>query len=191
VLLSKGSQRYFHKVIRMLQPRHQRKTTFVNLDRIRCLVQDICGYTPSDETIWRSIHSVTLQRLTCEFLWKCKHNTFRVGDFWYHIETLEIYGRCHAFGVPETLEHIALECDASGQKLIWGPTRRLWSKKYSALLGEADILSSQMLCSRSPAYSLASYAGTHPTQEDWIIAGFCAYVPQVRMIIAQIMAVDR
>ncbi|KAF7343129.1 ATP-dependent bile acid permease [Mycena venus] len=47
-----------------------------------------------------------------------------------------------------------------------------------ALLGEADILSGQMMCPQSPADSLASYAGTHPTQEDWVIAGICAYVPQ-------------
>ncbi|KAJ7846225.1 multidrug resistance-associated ABC transporter [Mycena olivaceomarginata] len=47
-----------------------------------------------------------------------------------------------------------------------------------ALLGEADILGGQMLCPRSPADSLASFAGTHPTKEDWVIAGICAYVPQ-------------
>ncbi|KAF7343123.1 ATP-dependent bile acid permease [Mycena venus] len=47
-----------------------------------------------------------------------------------------------------------------------------------ALLGEADTLSGQMLCPRSPADSLASYAGTHPTKEDWVITGICAYVPQ-------------
>jgi hypothetical protein len=44
--------------------------------------------------------------------------TFKVGDIWYHIDTHEIRGQCHSCGVPETLEHIALECDASGQKLI-------------------------------------------------------------------------
>ncbi|KAJ7349778.1 multidrug resistance-associated ABC transporter [Mycena albidolilacea] len=47
-----------------------------------------------------------------------------------------------------------------------------------ALLGEADILGGQMLCPRSPADSLASFAGTHPKKEDWVIAGICAYVPQ-------------
>ncbi|KAJ7824278.1 multidrug resistance-associated ABC transporter [Mycena leptocephala] len=47
-----------------------------------------------------------------------------------------------------------------------------------ALLGEVDILSGQMLCPRSPADSLAAYADTRPTKEDWVIAGICAYVPQ-------------
>ncbi|KAJ6451182.1 hypothetical protein C8R45DRAFT_848593, partial [Mycena sanguinolenta] len=107
------------------------KTTLINLDRICCSVQEVCGYTPTNETIWRSIRSVTLQRLTREFMWKCIHNTFRVGDFWSHIETLEIYGRCHVCDVPETLEHIALECDASHQKLIWDLMCNLWPRKYS------------------------------------------------------------
>lgn len=103
----------------------------MNLDRIRCSVQEISNYAPSNENIWRSIRSVTLQRLTQEFLWKCVHNTFRVGDFWSHIDTLEIRGRCHVCDVPETLEHIALECQAPGQKLIWNLTQQLWLKKYA------------------------------------------------------------
>ncbi|KAJ6552953.1 multidrug resistance-associated ABC transporter [Mycena capillaripes] len=48
-----------------------------------------------------------------------------------------------------------------------------------ALLGEADVLSGQMMCPRSPADSVACFAaGSHPTKEDWVIQGICAYVPQ-------------
>ncbi|KAJ7839656.1 hypothetical protein B0H13DRAFT_1650072 [Mycena leptocephala] len=131
ILLSTGSQRIFTKIIRSLRPRPYRKFTFTNLDRIRCSVQEISQYTPSDEVIWRSTRSVTLQRTTREFFWKCIHNTFRVGDFWSHLDTLEIHGQCHTCGVPETLEHIALECNAAGQSLIWSLTRQLWAKKYA------------------------------------------------------------
>ncbi|KAJ7814472.1 hypothetical protein B0H13DRAFT_1514350, partial [Mycena leptocephala] len=126
ILLSTGSQRIFTKIIRILQPAPYRKFTFVNLDRIRCSVEEISHYTPSDEAIWRSTRSVTLQRMTREFFWKCIHNTFRVGDFWSHIDTLEICGQCHTCGVPESLEPIALECNAPGQKLIWSLTQQLW-----------------------------------------------------------------
>ncbi|KAJ7685835.1 multidrug resistance-associated ABC transporter [Mycena rosella] len=47
-----------------------------------------------------------------------------------------------------------------------------------ALLGEADVLSGQMMCPRSPADSLASFAVSHPTKEEWVIQGICAFVPQ-------------
>ncbi|KAJ7305532.1 hypothetical protein DFH08DRAFT_633301, partial [Mycena albidolilacea] len=58
------------------------------------------------------------------------HNTFRVGDFWSHIKNSEIKGICHTCSVPESLEHIALECGAPGQKLIWLFTQQLWTLKY-------------------------------------------------------------
>ncbi|KAJ2928554.1 hypothetical protein H1R20_g8546, partial [Candolleomyces eurysporus] len=46
-----------------------------------------------------------------------------------------------------------------------------------ALLGEADILTGQLMCPRSPPDSLASYAKVGP-EEEWIVDGMCAYVPQ-------------
>ncbi|KAJ8693740.1 hypothetical protein PTI98_008710 [Pleurotus ostreatus] len=46
------------------------------------------------------------------------------------------------------------------------------------LLGEADILTGQVLCPRSPPDSLASYAGKSIPKEDWVVEGVCAYVPQ-------------
>ncbi|KAF8069172.1 multidrug resistance-associated ABC transporter [Lyophyllum atratum] len=47
-----------------------------------------------------------------------------------------------------------------------------------ALLGEADVLTGQVLCPRSPPDSLASFAGVHVAKEDWVVQGVCAYVPQ-------------
>lgn len=46
-----------------------------------------------------------------------------------------------------------------------------------ALLGEADLLSGQVLCPRSPPDSLASYSKTDK-ENGWIVPGICAYVPQ-------------
>ncbi|KAJ7233327.1 hypothetical protein C8J57DRAFT_1090633 [Mycena rebaudengoi] len=102
----------------MLRTKPYRKSTFTNLDRIRCSVEEVSKYTP-------------MQRLTREFFWKCIHNTFRVGDFWTHIDTLEMRERCNVCNIPESLEHTALECDAQGQQLIWNLTQQLWSWKYN------------------------------------------------------------
>ncbi|KAJ6537829.1 hypothetical protein B0H19DRAFT_961820, partial [Mycena capillaripes] len=68
----------------------------VNLDHIKCEVEEISNLTPSDEKVWKSIRSVTFQRLTQEFFWKCIHNTFRVSDFWLHIPTLQCSGQSQA-----------------------------------------------------------------------------------------------
>ncbi|KAJ6507061.1 hypothetical protein C8R45DRAFT_1176752, partial [Mycena sanguinolenta] len=110
--LHRGSQRSFTKIIRKLKPKPLRKSPFVNLDRIRCAVGEISNYTPSDRMIWKSVRSTTLQRLTREFYWKCIHNTFRVGDFWLHIDPLSIRAECQTCRVPDSLDHIALECNS-------------------------------------------------------------------------------
>ncbi|KAJ7672968.1 hypothetical protein DFH06DRAFT_1266805 [Mycena polygramma] len=123
ILISTGSQRTWTKVIK--------KSTFINLDRIRCSVQEISDYTPTDEMIWSSIRSTNLRRLHRELFWKSIHDIFRVGDFWIHIDNLEVIATCKTCGVPETSEHIAMECDASGARLIWQLTEKLWSTKYS------------------------------------------------------------
>ncbi|OAX35090.1 P-loop containing nucleoside triphosphate hydrolase protein [Rhizopogon vinicolor AM-OR11-026] len=49
-----------------------------------------------------------------------------------------------------------------------------------ALLGEADIITGQVVCPRSPPGALACFANQNVTKEEWIVPGVCAYVPQVR-----------
>ncbi|KAJ7512873.1 multidrug resistance-associated ABC transporter [Mycena galericulata] len=47
-----------------------------------------------------------------------------------------------------------------------------------ALLGEADLLTGQMLCPRSPPDSLAAFADVHVSKDEWVVQGMCAHVPQ-------------
>ncbi|KAJ7691594.1 P-loop containing nucleoside triphosphate hydrolase protein [Mycena rosella] len=47
-----------------------------------------------------------------------------------------------------------------------------------ALLGEADLLTGQMLCPRSPPNALAAFTDVHISKEEWVVQGICAYVPQ-------------
>ena len=51
-----------------------------------------------------------------------------------------------------------------------------------ALLGEADLLTGQLICPRSPPDALASFVGKEVSEEEWIVPGVCAYVPQVRAL---------
>ncbi|KAH7906727.1 multidrug resistance-associated ABC transporter [Hygrophoropsis aurantiaca] len=47
-----------------------------------------------------------------------------------------------------------------------------------ALLGEADVLTGQVLCPRSPPDAIASFEKQKVPGEGWIVPGVCAYVPQ-------------
>ncbi|KAJ6505702.1 hypothetical protein C8R47DRAFT_967574 [Mycena vitilis] len=84
----------------------------------------------SDKTIWTSLRSPNIPRLTRNFLWKCVHNIFRVGPFWDHIENLEFLGQCPHCKVDESLQHIMLECNAQGPTQIWRLCSTLWGFKY-------------------------------------------------------------
>lgn len=53
-----------------------------------------------------------------------------------------------------------------------------------ALLGEADFLTGQVLCPRTPPDAIAQFAGQMPKDdEEWVVEGVCAYVPQVSSFI--------
>ena len=52
-------------------------------------------------------------------------------------------------------------------------------RRILALLGEADILTGQLFCPRSPPNAIALYTQKKP-DEEWVVKGLCAYVPQVR-----------
>ena len=42
-----------------------------------------------------------------------------------------------------------------------------------------DVLTGQILCPRSPPDIIAQYVGTQIPEEEWVVEGACAYVPQV------------
>ena len=50
-----------------------------------------------------------------------------------------------------------------------------------ALLGEADMLTGQVSCPRTPQDAIAAFAKESPSDEEWVVEGVCAYVPQVRV----------
>jgi len=130
ILLKEGNQRLFNKVIISLRDKPTRKSAAINLDRIRCCIGDDFGYQPTDSTIWTSIRSRNIHRLTRNFLWKCMHNIYRIGQFWEHIPTLETVALCPTCRITESMEHIMLECQAPGQQQLWRLTEQLWRLRY-------------------------------------------------------------
>ncbi|KAJ7806259.1 hypothetical protein B0H13DRAFT_1669899 [Mycena leptocephala] len=130
ILLMEGSQRSFTKIIKSMREKPTRKSTTINLDRIRCCIEEAFQYRPNDSAIWTSIRSNNIHRLTRNFLWKCMHDIFHVGRYWEHVPNLEILSQCQTCGAPESLEHIMLECDASGQRQVWQQTELFWRLRY-------------------------------------------------------------
>ncbi|KAI0302402.1 hypothetical protein B0F90DRAFT_1714514 [Multifurca ochricompacta] len=47
-----------------------------------------------------------------------------------------------------------------------------------SLLGEADFLTGQVMCPKTPPDAIACFADTIPPPDEWAMDGVCAYVPQ-------------
>ncbi|KAJ6527512.1 hypothetical protein B0H19DRAFT_969846 [Mycena capillaripes] len=132
ILLKEGTQHSFTQAIKHLADHPTRRSTAINLDRIRCSMEDEFGFQPTDSTIWTSMRSKNIHRLTRNFLWKCVHDIYHLGKFWERVPTLEHLAQCSACHLPESLEHIMLECDAPGQQQVWRLAKSLWQLRYPA-----------------------------------------------------------
>jgi hypothetical protein len=54
----------------------------------------------------------------------------------------------------------------------------LQCKPIPGLLGEADVLTGQVIAPRTPPNALASFTGRSISRENWVVPGTSAYVPQ-------------
>jgi len=57
------------------------------------------------------------------------HDGYKVGDYWDGKNEVEIRGRCHRCHVPESMEHILLECEETGQREIWDLAETMWKSR--------------------------------------------------------------
>lgn len=77
------------------------------------------------------------------------------------------------------LVDLNLKFPRGGLSLVCGKLGSGKTLLLLALLGEADVLTGQVVCPRSPPDSLASLCSVKPSPNDWVVDGLCAYVPQV------------
>ncbi|KAL6297791.1 hypothetical protein BKA93DRAFT_700196, partial [Sparassis latifolia] len=105
--------------VRAYTPHLSWPTTVSLLDLAHTAVQDICGWSSTDATLWLSVRSHDISCNLQDFLWKGLHRAFRCGHFWSHLPGYEEQVTCEACSVEESLSHILTECTAPGQLQIW------------------------------------------------------------------------
>ncbi|KAJ7437887.1 hypothetical protein B0H11DRAFT_1753262 [Mycena galericulata] len=132
IQLKAGTQRSFTKIIQSIREKPTRKSPENHLDRIRVCIAEQFKFQPMDNAIWSSIRSTNIHRLTRNFLCKCIHDIYHVGAFWERVPSLKILARCSAYHIPESMEHIMLECEAPGQQQVWRSTQTVWQLRYTA-----------------------------------------------------------
>jgi len=128
-LVSMTQSLAYKGICEMKLPRDRRGTTQM-LAITRHAVKALTGNFPDDQQVWRSTRHQDFSKMFCTFLWKSLHNTHKIGNYWDNIENYSHRGLCTKCRVTENLEHILLECDIPGQRVVWKNVKELWLKKH-------------------------------------------------------------
>jgi hypothetical protein len=123
------SQSLLYKGVKQRKASESRPATQKNIDCIQNAVEEIMGHLHKEEDIWRSLKR--RDRLAAKpsvFLWKSIHQIHKIGKFWKTIpELTERRMPCDVCEVEEeSMEHILLECKATGQERVWKLVKDLW-----------------------------------------------------------------
>ncbi|EJD32733.1 hypothetical protein AURDEDRAFT_77501 [Auricularia subglabra TFB-10046 SS5] len=128
-----------------------RRMTTTNLDRARESVAETHAKKATDHALWQSTQRPEFSREVRVFLWRSMHEGHKIGEYWARMDnpTYQNRGYCTICGhnVPETLEHILLECADPAREQIWGLAEDLWRHKhpkwhplsYSLILGCGQV----------------------------------------------------
>ncbi|KAJ3838514.1 hypothetical protein F5878DRAFT_652017 [Lentinula raphanica] len=113
------------------QRKINRRATTQNLGRAQACAAEVNGKTPSEPLLWRSVRHRDISRRIQFFLWMTFHDAYKVGTYWEQIPGYEHRSNCQYCHVPETMQHILLECSCPGQQTIWNLAEGLWSHQKS------------------------------------------------------------
>jgi len=125
--LQNTTQSLLYKGILEAREVKTRKETEHNLGMTRGTQKEISGKEPNDEKIWHSLHSKDISQRARAFIWKVIHGAYKCGKYWRNIPDCEHRGICQVCNVEESMEHILVDCKASGQEEVWKLVEELLS----------------------------------------------------------------
>jgi exonuclease III len=128
----------YRKICDLKAPNYRRGTAQM-LAITRHAVKERSGTFPDSHQVWDTTNHKDFSKVFRTFLWKSLHNTHKIGDYWHNIDNYSHRANCQKCGVTEGLEHVLLQCDIPGQKVIWESTRALWLKKHDTWPELANI----------------------------------------------------
>ncbi|KAF6759424.1 hypothetical protein DFP72DRAFT_757453, partial [Ephemerocybe angulata] len=128
--LSVMTQSKLYRGARARKPPVIRKRTKENIELVVNTVEALTGTKPTQEAVWQSLNrQEALSKKSSAFLWKAIHEAHKVGKYWEHTGVRDTHMPCELCDSPvESIEHILLECKASGQQEVWKQVRELWKE---------------------------------------------------------------
>ncbi|EPS94243.1 hypothetical protein FOMPIDRAFT_1134737 [Fomitopsis schrenkii] len=106
-----------------------RSTTTTAIAAIREHLRAIPNAEADEAGIWLGLRLRDIRKSITDFLWKGIHGAHRVGKFWTKVPGHEERAMCPTCDTLESLNHILLECHATGQARVWALARSTWERK--------------------------------------------------------------
>ncbi|TFK81099.1 hypothetical protein K466DRAFT_578698 [Polyporus arcularius HHB13444] len=144
------TQRLAYRGIMARKTDGERLATARMADRIVTAVTDLTRKRITRAMLWKSLRHRDVARKISEFLWRCLHDSLKIGPYWKHIKGSEARVMCTVCGTDETIEHMLVDCEADATKEI----RRLLAKILRKRSGKRTDLSLGVLLGAT-AYSQA------------------------------------
>jgi len=91
----------------------------------------------SDKEIWKSLKKIYSPQIA-DFIWKMIHGRIKCGPFFRYIPNWQEKEFCSC-GASETIEHILILCEESGQKELWKIIKTKWEKETGSEMDSINI----------------------------------------------------
>ena len=110
--------------------------TWVNMIKIKEAMAER-NKRVNESEVWRSLEGAYSPQLN-DFIWKMIHGRIKCGPFFRFMPNWQEKEFC-ACGASETIEHILLLCEESGQKELWDVVKEMWKKETGVEMIQVNI----------------------------------------------------
>ena len=110
--------------------------TLSNLDKIKTVMAGICRRIKEKE-IWKGLEKMYSPQVAV-FTWRMIHGRVKCGSFFRHIPNWQEKEFCSC-GASESIEHILVLCEKSGQQELWKLVGEKWKQETGLEMGGMNI----------------------------------------------------
>jgi ribonuclease HI len=127
VKLAKITQAIAYKGIQESLTMPRRRTTTLNLEKIRGDIVESNKMQETNESIWMMhIRANPIRTKIQQFFYKTIHGTQKTGRYWLNIPDFEERCFCHFCGADESMDHILTDCEHPARLAVWRMAKELW-----------------------------------------------------------------
>ena len=110
--------------------------TVSNIDKIKTAMAGTSRKIKEKE-IWKGLEKMYSPQIA-DFTWRMIHGRVKCGPFFRHIPNWQEKEFCSC-GASESIEHILVLCEESGQQELWNLVGEKWRQETGLVMGDMNI----------------------------------------------------